>query len=113
MKHCINSEIFKQLEVVTVFFGNERRKRQILKMLVLVVTITILFIGANDAVVPNLIDRFSRQHVPVEEYKQNLIDIANYFKNLQNRDGTSPVRINYFDLFVLNIIFLFSIIFYF
>lgn len=43
---------------------------------------TIVFFGANDAVEPGLLGTYSRQHVPVDEYEQNLVKIVAYIRQL-------------------------------
>ena len=93
-KECINSQLSPQLDLVVIFFG------------------------ANDAVLPNLVDNFSRQHVPsfvsflfffrsfiiafchifsllklilaVEEYEMNLKMMVAIIRSLTNRDGSAP-----------------------
>mmetsp|Transcript_26074 Transcript_26074/g.56529 ORF Transcript_26074/g.56529 Transcript_26074/m.56529 type:complete len:301 (-) Transcript_26074:304-1206(-) len=44
--------------------------------------VTIL-LGSNDAVLPDLGKAESKQHVPLEEYKQNLTTIINHIKSLK------------------------------
>ena len=39
---------------------------------------------------PNLHDKWSRQHVPVAEYEENLLEMTRSFRALTNRDGSSP-----------------------